>query len=182
MAENIHVDHILHASIVPARVTTATQQAAEALALELADKLEVVGLIAVELFLDAAGHLIINEMAPRPHNSGHYTIEGCLTSQFEQHIRAVTGLPFGSTALRCPTVMFNLLGDLWVNGPPDWSTLLKDPNCKLHLYDKGEPRQGRKMGHFTVIGNEIEETLERAQQHFCALKGKLTAMMDQPAP
>jgi 5-(carboxyamino)imidazole ribonucleotide synthase len=169
MAENIHVHHILHASIVPARITEATRQAGEALARELADKLEVVGLIAVELFLDEEGHLIINEMAPRPHNSGHYTIEGCLTSQFEQHIRAVADLPFGSTSLRCPTVMINLLGDLWEKRVPDWSSLLADPHCKLHLYDKGAPRPGRKMGHFTVLGTEIEETLARAQKHFQSL-------------
>lgn len=166
MAENVHINHILHASIVPARVTDATRAAGEALAGKIADQLDVVGLIAVELFLEASGELIINEMAPRPHNSGHYSIEGCFTSQFEQHIRAVTDLPFGSTALHGPTVMINLLGDLWTNGTPDWSTLLADPLCKLHLYDKGEARPGRKMGHFTVMGDEIEATLERANAHF----------------
>ena len=169
MAENIHVHHILHASVLPARVTEATQRAGEALAVQIAEKLEVVGLIAVELFLDDEGELIINEMAPRPHNSGHYSIEGCFTSQFEQHIRAITDLPFGSTALRAPTVMINLLGDVWENGTPDWSALLEDPRCKLHLYDKGEPRPGRKMGHFTLIGDDIEETLARAEKHFASL-------------
>ncbi|MDP4878568.1 MAG: 5-(carboxyamino)imidazole ribonucleotide synthase, partial [Opitutales bacterium] len=119
MSENIHVHHILHASIVPARVTDATCAAGEALACKIADKLNVVGLIAVELFLDEDGSLIINEMAPRPHNSGHYTIDGCVTSQFEQHIRAVTDLPFGSTDLESATVMINLLGDVWQNGEPD---------------------------------------------------------------
>ena len=169
MAENVHVNHILHASIVPARVTDATREAGEALACEIADRLDVVGLIAVELFLEENGELIVNEMAPRPHNSGHYSIEGCFTSQFEQHIRAVTDLPFGSMELHRPTVMINLLGDLWEGREPDWSGLLDDPRCKLHLYDKGEARPGRKMGHFTVIGDEIEETLERAQMHFDAL-------------
>lgn len=169
MAENAHVHHILHASIVPARVTDATKSAGEELACKIADLLEVVGLIAVELFLDEDGMLIINEMAPRPHNSGHYTIEGCFTSQFEQHVRAVTNLPFGSTALHRPTVMINLLGDVWGNGEPDWAGLLSDPDCKLHLYDKGEARPGRKMGHFTVMGDEIEETLARAEKHFAAL-------------
>ncbi|PXA05446.1 5-(carboxyamino)imidazole ribonucleotide synthase [Coraliomargarita sinensis] len=169
MAENVHVDHILHASIVPARVTGATRRAGEALACKIADLLDVVGLIAVELFLDESGQLIVNEMAPRPHNSGHYTIEGCFTSQFEQHIRAVTDLPFGSTELHGPTVMINLLGDVWEKGEPDWSALLNDPRCKLHLYDKGEARPGRKMGHFTVMGDEIEETLKRANRHFSEL-------------
>lgn len=169
MAENVHVNHILHASIVPARVTDATRAAGEALACEIADRLDVVGLIAVELFLEENGGLIVNEMAPRPHNSGHYSIEGCFTSQFEQHIRAVTGLPFGSMALHGPTVMINLLGDVWEKGEPNWSALLSDPRCKLHLYDKGDARPGRKMGHFTVVGDEIEETLERAQKHFASL-------------
>ncbi|MFU8848277.1 MAG: 5-(carboxyamino)imidazole ribonucleotide synthase [Opitutales bacterium] len=170
MAENVHVHHILHSSIVPARVTEATREAGEALAFKIADHLDVVGLIAVELFLDETGELIVNEMAPRPHNSGHYSIEGCFTSQFEQHIRAVTDLPFGSVELHRPTVMINLLGDLWKNGTPDWSALLNDPLCKLHLYDKGEARPGRKMGHFTVMGDEIEATLQRAETHFNALK------------
>ena len=166
MAENIHVHHILHASIVPARVTEATQAAGAELACRIADLLEVVGLIAVELFLDEDGSLIINEMAPRPHNSGHYTMDGCVTSQFEQHIRAVTDLPFGSTELHQPTVMINLLGDAWAEGQPDWAGLLSDPRVKLHLYDKGEARPGRKMGHFTVLGDAIDATLEAAEMHF----------------
>ncbi|ADE55034.1 5-(carboxyamino)imidazole ribonucleotide synthase [Coraliomargarita akajimensis] len=171
MAENVHVDHILHASIVPARVTDTTREAGEALARDIADKLEVVGLIAVELFLDEDGSLIVNEMAPRPHNSGHYTMDGCVTSQFEQHIRAVTNLPFGSTRLHCPTVMINLLGDVWKNGEPDWSGLLADPMAKLHLYDKGEPRPARKMGHFTILGDDVDATLASAEAHFARLTG-----------
>ena len=171
VSENVHIHHILHASIVPARITAATRAAGEALACEIADKLDVVGLIAVELFLHEDGHLIINEMAPRPHNSGHYTIDGCLTSQFEQHIRAVTDLPFGSTELHQPTVMINLLGDVWKDGEPDWASLLSDPRVALHLYDKGEPRPGRKMGHFCVIGDTIEQTLADAEKHFARLTG-----------
>ncbi|MGB0415054.1 MAG: 5-(carboxyamino)imidazole ribonucleotide synthase [Coraliomargarita sp.] len=171
MAENVHVHHILHASIVPARVTDATREIGEQLARDIADKLNVVGLIAVELFLSHDGELIINEMAPRPHNSGHYSMDGCVASQFEQHIRAVTDLPFGSTELLRPTVMINLLGDVWQNGEPDWEGLLNDPMVKLHLYDKGEPRPGRKMGHFNVIGDEIEATLASAEQHFARLTG-----------
>jgi len=172
MAENVHVHHILHASIVPARITEATQAAGAKLACKIADLLDVVGLIAVELFLNEDGSLLINEMAPRPHNSGHYSMDGCITSQFEQHIRAVADLPFGSTELLKPTVMINLLGDVWANskkGEPDWAALLADPNVKLHLYDKGEPRPGRKMGHFTVLGDNIAATLEAAEAHFAAL-------------
>jgi len=166
MSENIHVHHILHASIVPARISDSTARAGEALACDIADKLNVIGLIAVELFLREDGRLLINEMAPRPHNSGHYTIDGCITSQFEQHIRAVTDLPFGSTDLQNATVMVNLLGDIWEKGEPDWSGLLSDPNVKLHLYDKGQAKPGRKMGHFCVVGNDIDETLGTAQAHF----------------
>lgn len=172
MAENVHVHHILHASIAPARVTEATREAGKALAQRIADALDVVGLIAVELFLDEDGQLIINEMAPRPHNSGHYTMDGCLTSQFEQHIRAVTDLPFGSTELHRPTVMINLLGDVWENRTPDWTNLLADPMAKLHLYDKGEPRPGRKMGHFTVLGDDIDATLAAAEAHFAHLNAE----------
>jgi 5-(carboxyamino)imidazole ribonucleotide synthase len=172
MAENVHVHHILHASIVPARITEATQAVGAQLACKIADLLDVVGLIAVELFLNEDGSLLIYEMAPRPHNSGHYSMDGCITSQFEQHIRAVADLPFGSTELLKPTVMINLLGDVWANskkGEPDWAALLADPNVKLHLYDKGEPRPGRKMGHFTVLGDNIAATLEAAEAHFAAL-------------
>jgi len=166
MAENVHVNHILHSSILPARVTEATRAKGESLARDIAERLDVAGLVAVELFLQNNGGLIVNEMAPRPHNSGHYSIDGCLTSQFEQHIRAVAGLPFGATELLRPTVMVNLLGDLWAKGEPDWSALLADPRVKLHLYDKGEPRPGRKMGHFTVVGDDPDETRETADRLF----------------
>lgn len=164
MAENIHVNHILHTSIVPARVSEAIQSSGEALAREVADKLDIVGLVAIEFFLHKEGHLIINEMAPRPHNSGHYTIDGCVTSQFEQHIRAIADLPFGSTELHSATVMINLLGDLWQSGNPDWNSLLNNPRVKLHLYDKGESRPGRKMGHFCLVGQSVDETLAEAER------------------
>ena len=170
--ENIHVNHILHTSIVPARITESTAQQADALARAIAEKLEVVGLIAVELFLNTDGKLIVNEMAPRPHNSGHFSIDGCITSQFEQHIRAIADLPFGSTKLYGPAAMVNLLGDLWTNSncPPDWTDLLEDSKVKLHLYDKEEARSGRKMGHFTVTGETVESALEVAEAHFCKLQ------------
>lgn len=176
MAENLHVNHILHASIVPARVTEATRETGVGLARAIADKLDVVGLIAVELFLCADGQFIVNEMAPRPHNSGHYSIDACATSQFEQHIRAVCDLPFGSVELLKPIVMVNLLGDLWTEtaeGTPDWAALLDDPKVKLHLYDKGTPRPGRKMGHFTVLGEEIDVTLASAEAYFKKLAGRV---------
>ncbi|CAI8294898.1 MAG: N5-carboxyaminoimidazole ribonucleotide synthase [Opitutia bacterium UBA7350] len=166
MAENVHVRHILHASILPARASEAVQVEAARLATALSESLEVVGLLAVEFFLDADGSLIINEMAPRPHNSGHYSIEGCPCSQFEQHLRAVCGLPFGDTHLLQPIVMINLLGDVWESGVPDWTRLLKDPAAKLHLYDKGEARPGRKMGHFSVTGESPEAALAAAEAHF----------------
>ncbi|TVP79297.1 MAG: 5-(carboxyamino)imidazole ribonucleotide synthase [Puniceicoccaceae bacterium] len=174
MAENVHVHHILHASIVPARVTEATQTTGALLACKIADLLDVVGLIAVELFLDDDGQLIVNEMAPRPHNSGHYSIDACLTSQFEQHIRAVADLPFGSTELLKPSVMINLLGDLWAGGEPDWDALLADPRIKLHLYDKGQPRSGRKMGHFTLLDDDLDDALACAEAHFAKLSGTVT--------
>ncbi|MEM7791936.1 MAG: 5-(carboxyamino)imidazole ribonucleotide synthase [Verrucomicrobiota bacterium] len=172
MAENIHINHILHASIVPARTNQRVRESAESLASKVAELLDVVGLIAVEFFLDDQGELIINEMAPRPHNSGHFSIDGCGTSQFDQHIRAVCGLPFGSTELLRPTVMVNLLGEVWESGQPDWPQLLADPNVKLHLYDKGEPKPGRKMGHFNLLGDEIEKTFATAESYFARLTAK----------
>ena len=175
MAENEHRHHILHASLVPARVPDGVRGEGERLARAIADALDVVGLIAVEFFLDPEGRLLVNEMAPRPHNSGHYSIDACATSQFEQHIRAITGLPFGATDLLRPVVMTNLLGDLWSGGTPDWAGLLADPRTHLHLYDKGEPRPGRKMGHFTVLDDEPAEALRVAEAAFASLEGRSTS-------
>ena len=157
MAKNLHINHILHSSSVPAGVPKAISDRAASLAIAIADALDVVGLIAIEYFLDADQQLIVNEMAPRPHNSGHYSIDTCITSQFEQHIRAIADLPFGSTALHSHGVMVNLLGDLWSNDTPDWSELLKDPRVKLHLYDKGDARVGRKMGHYTLVASDLKQ-------------------------
>lgn len=170
VAENIHTRHILDLSIVPARVGAAVAREAEQLAVAIADKLGVVGLLAVEMFLAANGEVLVNELAPRPHNSGHWSIDGCETSQFEQHVRAVCGLPLGPVGVREPTVMVNLLGDAWrwregqVAGDPNWRAILSEPRAKLHLYGKAEPRPGRKMGHFTVRDRDIETALVRAKE------------------
>lgn len=170
VAENIHTRHILDFSIVPARVSPPVAREAEQLATAIADKIGLVGLLAVELFHATNGDVLVNELAPRPHNSGHWSIDGCETSQFEQHVRAVCGLPLGSVAVREPTVMVNILGDAWkwrddrVVGEPNWAALLADPKAKLHLYGKTEPRLGRKMGHFTVRAADIETALARATE------------------
>ena len=175
VSENIHTHHILDFSIVPARVPTAVAEAAEALAARIAEKIGVVGLLAVELFLTTAGELVVNELAPRPHNSGHWSLDGGETSQFEQHVSAVCGLPLGAVAVREPTVMVNILGDAWkwadgkVVGAPRWAAILAAPRAKLHLYGKAEPRPGRKMGHFTVRAADVATALAQAQ----ALKAQL---------
>lgn len=163
ISENIHTDHILEYSIVPARIDLRVQNEAAEIAREIARALGVVGLLAVEFFLAKDGRLIVNELAPRPHNSGHYSFDGCLTNQFEQQVRAVCGLPLGSPRLLSPTVMCNLLGDLWQQGVPDWNLILRNPNAKLHLYGKEEARSGRKMGHFTILADQVETALEEAR-------------------
>ncbi len=155
-SENVHTRHILDYAIVPARIDPAIQRLAQSIAGSIASDLNVVGLIAVEFFLTRDNELLVNELAPRPHNSGHYTFDACLTSQFEQQLRAVCGLPFGSPELFRPVVMVNLLGDLWKDGaPPDWSPVLNNPFAKLHLYGKLEGRPGRKMGHFCVLRETV---------------------------
>jgi 5-(carboxyamino)imidazole ribonucleotide synthase len=165
VAENVHSKHILAYSIIPARVPDEIQREASEIARSIATDLEVVGLIAVEFFLARDGKLLVNELAPRPHNSGHYTFDACITSQFEQQLRAVCGYPFGSPELLVPTVMVNLLGDLWRDGkPPDWSAILAQPRAKLHLYGKLEGRSGRKMGHYCVLGPTLSEALEVASK------------------
>ena len=168
-AENIHRNHILHLSISPARISEATAAEARALALSIADKIQLVGLLAVEMFVKD-GRIVVNELAPRPHNSGHQTFDANETSQFEQHIRAVCGLPLGGTKPLQPAVMLNLLGDLWKNGQePDWTLVLADPSAKLHLYDKGKAAPGRKMGHVTVTASTLADALHRAEGLFATL-------------
>ena len=155
--ENSHRRHILDVTISPARVSSRIAQEAREIARTVLEKLSVVGVLCVEFFLEPSGNLMINELAPRPHNSGHLTFDASLTSQFEQQLRAVCGLPLGSTDLVRPAAMANLLGDLWVNGEPDWAAACSIPNVKLHLYGKLEPRIGRKMGHLTALANTAEE-------------------------
>lgn len=162
-AENIHRNHILHLSLSPARISEATAAEARALALNIAEKIQLVGLLAVEMFVKD-GRIVVNELAPRPHNSGHQTFDANETSQFEQHIRAVCGLPLGGTRPLVPSAMVNLLGDLWRNGQePDWAKVLADSSAKLHLYDKGQAAPGRKMGHITVTAPTLEDALRRAE-------------------
>jgi 5-(carboxyamino)imidazole ribonucleotide synthase len=169
VAENIHRGGILHMSIVPARVPQAQAEAARQAAERIAEGLGYCGLMAVEFFITSTGELLVNEIAPRPHNSGHFTLDACVTSQFEQQVRAVCGLPFGDARLLSPVVMVNLLGDLWSEGEPDWSRLFVHPGAKLHLYGKAKARPGRKMGHFCVLGDDLEQTIAEAEAIFGAL-------------
>jgi 5-(carboxyamino)imidazole ribonucleotide synthase len=156
VCENLHRNHILDVTVVPARVSTDVEKSAADLARAVAEKMDLVGLLAVEMFLDHDGNLLVNELAPRPHNSGHWTIEGCATSQFEQHLRAVCGLPLGSTEILRPSAMANLLGDLWQAGEPNWAAALEVEGVHLHLYGKHQPRPRRKMGHVTALASTAE--------------------------
>jgi 5-(carboxyamino)imidazole ribonucleotide synthase len=160
--ENAHRNHILDLSISPARVEPHTTSEAVYLTRSIMEELMYVGVLCVEFFLTQDGRLLVNEIAPRPHNSGHLTFDACVTSQFEQQVRAVCGLPLGSPAQLRPAAMANLLGDLWVNGEPDWSGALALPGVKLHLYGKSHPRIGRKMGHLTALADTVDEAAERA--------------------
>ena len=165
VAENTHVNGILDTTCVPARVADEIAQSAESMARRLADALEYCGVLAVEFFLTAGGTLLINEMAPRPHNSGHYTLDACLNSQFEQQVRTLCGLPPGSTTLLSPVVMVNILGDWWHEGaPPPWEQLFSHPQTKLHLYGKHHARAGRKMGHYNCLAKELDDAMQVAEQ------------------
>jgi 5-(carboxyamino)imidazole ribonucleotide synthase len=160
---NRHHRHILDATMMPAPVGPIVALEARAFALAIAEALGTVGVLTVEFFLTPAGRLVVNEIAPRPHNSGHLTIEAAVSSQFEQQVRALCGLPLGSSELVSPAAMVNLLGDLWSRGVPDWDAALgADPGVKLHLYGKRTPALGRKMGHLTVLDPEPEHALVRA--------------------
>lgn len=158
--ENTHASHILDTTIAPAGVTDQTADHAVEIARQILEHLEVIGVMCVEMFLSADGSILVNELAPRVHNSGHLTIEAAFTSQFEQHVRAICGLPLGDATIR-PSAMANLLGDLWAKGEPGWDAALRGGDVKLHLYGKAEPRAGRKMGHLTALGASTEEALGR---------------------
>ena len=162
LAENSHLNGILDVSIVPARAPKSIQDQARQLAIKIAEKLDYVGVLAVEFFV-SNGELLANEMAPRPHNSGHYTIDANVTNQFEQQLRALVGLPLGDSRLHSQAVMVNILGDIWKSGAePAWDKIFARAELKLHLYGKHEPRPGRKMGHYTVIGADQETVIVNA--------------------
>lgn len=155
VAENRHRNHVLHTSHVPAEISPAVHAEALEIGARIADALGHVGMMAVELFLTAEDELLVNEIAPRTHNSGHYSFGACTTSQFEQHVRAICGLPLGDPRLLRPAVMLNLLGDLWRDGQPDWTPVWAHAGAHLHLYGKGRASPGRKMGHVLVLDDEL---------------------------
>jgi 5-(carboxyamino)imidazole ribonucleotide synthase len=155
--ENQHCNGILNTSLAPARLPEAIARQAVEITREVVKKLELVGVLCVEFFVCRDGRLLINELAPRPHNSGHFTFDANLTSQFEQQLRAVCGLPFGAVTQFTPAAMANLLGDLWATGGPNWAAAAAIPNVKLHLYGKLSPRPGRKMGHLTALSGTVDQ-------------------------
>ncbi len=160
--ENTHVRHILDTSVLPAGIAPAVDAQAREIAVGILETLDVVGVLCVEFFLTTDGELLVNELAPRPHNSGHLTIDACMTSQFEQQLRAICGLPPGSVEQLRPAAMANLLGDLWSGGEPDWMAACLMPHVRVHLYGKAEARPGRKMGHITALASTTEEALAMA--------------------
>jgi 5-(carboxyamino)imidazole ribonucleotide synthase len=160
VGENIHVHHILHETIVPARIKEETAQAAEREALKIADYLNLVGTLAVEMFVLEDGGIVINELAPRPHNSGHYSLEACNVSQFHQHIRAVCGWPLRKPQLWAPSIMVNVLGQ---HVMPLSNSIAKYPEWSIHLYGKAEAKVNRKMGHVTIMTKNLEETLQQIE-------------------
>lgn len=168
VAENIHKNGILFQTLVPARVSEHLANAAQAAAIRMADKLDYVGVMAVEFFVTKQGELLVNEMAPRTHNSGHFSIDACITSQFEQQVRMVCDLPFGDTSLLSPVVMTNMLGDLWGknNASPHWEKLLQSKTTKLHLYGKKEARKGRKMGHYCTLADKLSDAIDESNKIF----------------
>lgn len=170
VAENMHINGILHSTTVPSIAEQSQQQMAIEMASKIAEGLNYVGTMAVEFFVSKQGDIIANEIAPRPHNSGHYTLDACRTSQFEQQVRMLCGLPAGAAELITPVVMINLLGDVWGNSQPHWEQLLAQPDIKLHLYGKKEARAGRKMGHFNVLATDTSQAMELANQTFAAIK------------
>jgi 5-(carboxyamino)imidazole ribonucleotide synthase len=159
--ENRHANHILDVTTAAAAISPALAKQAVDIAGSLLESLQYVGLLCVEFFVSTDNELLVNELAPRPHNSGHLTFDAAVTSQFEQQVRAVCGLPLGSTELLRPAAMANLLGDLWIDGEPNWAAACRHRDVKLHLYGKANPRPGRKMGHLTATGRTVEDAMDR---------------------
>ncbi len=165
LAENLREGGVLKFVVVPARVPAEVRAAAEKIARFIAEKINLVGVLGVEFFVTKDGQVLVNELAPRTHNSGHWTIDACVTSQFEQQVRAVCGLPLGAVEMTAPAVvMVNILGDAWSTREPDWNTLLAQPQVKLHLYGKTEPRPGRKMGHVTQVHAQVHKEVEKSDK------------------
>jgi 5-(carboxyamino)imidazole ribonucleotide synthase len=160
--ENRHRHHILDLTTAPARVPEPIAARAAEITRAILNELQYVGVLCVEFFVSTAGELLVNELAPRPHNSGHLTFDAAVTSQFEQQVRAICGLPLGSPELLRPAAMVNLLGDLWDDGTPNWAAACRFPDVKLHLYGKEQPRAGRKMGHLTAMAHTVQEAQDRA--------------------
>lgn len=161
--ENEHTNHILDLTTAPASIPQEAAREAIEITRSVLEALNVIGVLCVEFFLETSGRVLINELAPRPHNSGHFTFDACVTSQFEQQLRAICGLSLGSTEQLRPAAMANLLGDLWANGEPDWPAAAALPDVKLHLYGKAAARPGRKMGHLTAMAATAEEAAERVR-------------------
>jgi 5-(carboxyamino)imidazole ribonucleotide synthase len=166
--ENVHRNGILHTTTVPARISPALAEEARRVAGAIAEKLDYVGVLGVELFV-SGGKVLVNEMAPRPHNSGHWTQDAATTDQFEQQVRAICGLPLGATAMISPVAMVNILGEAWAKGEPDWAAALAIPGVVLHLYGKKGPRPGRKMGHLNCYGADADQALAKAEMALQAL-------------
>ena len=171
VVENDHHNHILDVSTPDAPVTPTLAREAVEVARGILEALDLVGVLCVEFFVGSDGSLMVNELAPRPHNSGHFSFDASMTSQFEQQLRAVCGLPLGSTELLRPASMVNLLGDLWATGEPRWDAALADPQVKLHLYGKTPPAPGRKMGHIVAFGSDRDDARRRAIAARAALTG-----------
>jgi len=181
LAENIHAQGVLDVSIVPARVPETLAAEAREAAITVAEKLDYRGVLCIEFFVVEGDRLLANEIAPRPHNSGHFSIDACFTSQFEQQARVMAKLPLGDPGLHCPAVMVNILGDAWHAGEPRWESVLVHPRAKLHLYGKRDARPGRKMGHYTVLGDDVEANLKLALEIKRALLAPVTAAVRDAA-
>ncbi|MGN6393100.1 MAG: 5-(carboxyamino)imidazole ribonucleotide synthase [Gemmatimonadales bacterium] len=162
VGENRHSRGILETTVVPARIPSGLADEARDLAVQVAARLGYAGVLGVELFVASGGRLFVNEIAPRPHNSGHYTMDACSVDQFEQQVRAMCGLPLGRPRLQSPVTMINVLGDVWQGGEPHWDAVLRLPGVRLHLYGKAEPRPGRKMGHLNCLANTADEAFALA--------------------